>query len=157
MVKNYVKIFWIGCSIFVCVLLCTFFILNMKVSNFLADNIEKEILNRKNNIPFIILLDKKQNDTNLICAVPRYYSLHKLKNKLPINNLDYYSLFLIDLFYENEQGWWFLSLQNEGKIVLYRMPYKFVLNQKGLFCFTPNAKLNYLNKRGIFFHLSVEE
>lgn len=151
------KFFWVACGIYVCVLLCIFFILDMNVSTLLADNIEKEISEKKNNILFSDLLGKEQHNTSLICAVPRYYSLRNLKDKLPINNLNYYRLYLMDYFYEYEHRWWFVSLKNKDEIGLYRMPYKFRLDRNGFFCFTPDARLNYLGEDGVFLDLSVEE
>lgn len=157
MVKQHMKIFLVVCGIFVCILSYIFFTLNIGVSNYIAQNIEKEILKNKKNTKLIDLIDKNQHDISLMCSVPRYYPLHKLKNKLPINNFNYYKFFLIDLFYGNEQSWWFLSLTSKDEVFLYRMPYKFVLDKKDFFCFTPDARLNYLGKHGMFFHLSVEE
>lgn len=135
MVKHRIRIFLVVCGILMCILSYIFFTLNIGVSNYMAKNIEKEILENKKSTKLIDLIYKNHNDISLICAIPRYYPLYKLKDKLPINNFNYYRLFLINLFYENEQSWWFLSLTAKDEIFLYRMPYKFVLDEKNFFLF----------------------
>ena len=161
MIKKYIKQLLACIGVFIAILsfifLISAMITSIMTSDVLYKNMEKEILEKKRGSSFNHLLNNNQKDINFICAIPRYYHLYELKNKLLISKINYYKFILLDLSNNGEQTWWFLSFNNKNDIILYKMPYKFLLNRKDFFCFKPNSKLNYLGQNGVFFNLSVEE